>query len=694
MNDIQAERDYYRLQCDELGRRVLRLQQELAEVQKDVRRSQTTNSLILQTYNLIKSDVSIKSIENHFFRAVMSSMSADRIFILRYDEVADTFVSEFKSGSTKDIKPIIKLPGRAPEFLFVNSKTEPDAIASSLCSAIGTPYILWSFNYRERVALLIGNNSEDKIFRFPFEEKDRSIIESSLNVFTDILGRKEAEKALMKSERRYRRLVESSPESIFILSANNLTFANNAGMRLLGAEGLNEINGKPLQDIIHPDDYDSVIDSITKMQEVNHETPLMERRFKRVDGSVVDVEMVAIPFTFPDKSGVQIVALDISERKKIEVELLRVERIESIGLLAGGIAHDFNNILTGILGNIDLAKAFTAPEGEAVRFLSNAQQAATRAKELTFKLLTFSKGGEPLRATTLLSEIITDSVNFILSGSNIRFEYRQPDDLWAVDVDVVQFRQVIENLTVNAHQSMPDGGLFTIEAKNVKGDTVPAVLQKDTKYVKVTINDQGTGISKENLQKIFDPYFTTKDTGSGLGLATSYSIIKKHGGLITVESEPGHGTTFLIYIPATDKTPQVKSEIEEPPKAGKGRILIMDDEEIVREVAIEMLYNLGFEVLAVQEGQAAIDVYKAALESDEPFAAVIMDLTVPGGMGGEKAIAKLLEIDPDVKAIVSTGYSNNPVVANYANHGFKGFISKPFSLSELSGSLFKVLSSD
>ncbi len=691
MNDIQSERDYYRQQCDELGRRVLRLQQELTEVQKDIRRSRTTNSLILKTYNLINSDVSIESIENHFFQAIMSSMSADRIFILRYDEVADTFISEFTPGSKKDVKPVIKLPGKAPDFLFVNSKTEPDAIASTLCNAIETPYILWSFNRHEGVALLIGNNSEDKIFRSPFEEKDRSIVESSLSVFTDIVGRKEAEKALLKSEGKYRSLVESSPESIFIFNDNNLIFANNAGIRLLGAEGSEEIIGKPLQDFIHPDDCESVIDSITEMLANHHEIPLTERRFKRVDGSFVDVEMVAIPFTFPDRSGVQIVALDISERKKIEVEFLRVERIESIGVLAGGIAHDFNNILTGILGNIDLAKMFSTPEGEAIRFLRNAQQAATRAKELTYKLLTFSKGGEPLRATTLISEIITDSVNFILSGSNVSFEYRQPDDLWAVDVDVVQFRQVIENLAINAHQSMPDGGVFTIEAENVMGKTVPATLQKDRKFVKVTVNDQGTGISEENLQRIFDPYFTTKDKGSGLGLATAYSIIKKHDGLITVESEPGHGTTFFIYVPATDKIPQVEPEYEEPPKVGIGRILIMDDEEMVSKVAVEMLCSLGFEASAVRDGQEVIDAYKAAVESDKPFDVVIMDLTVPGGMGGEKAIVKLLEIDPDIKAIVSSGYSNNPVLAEYSDYGFMGYIAKPFSLSELSNSLFKVL---
>jgi PAS domain S-box-containing protein len=670
----------------------LSLQQELIEVQKDIRRSQTTNSLILKTYDLIKSDVSVESIENHFFQAIMSSISADRILILRYDEASDAFISVFMPGPQKDSEVVIKLPGQAPDFLYVNSGTERNDIATALCSAIGTPYILWTFNRNERVALLIGNNSEDKVFRFPFEEKDHCIVENSLSVFIDIVRRKEAEKALLKSEGRYRRLVESSPESIFIFNNDNrLTFANNAGIRFLGAEGSQEIIGKSLQEFIHPSDYESVRDSITEMLGNHHEIPLTERRFIRVDGSVVDVEMVAIPVTYPNSAGIQIVVLDISERKRMEMEHLKVQRIESIGVLAGGIAHDFNNILTGIQGNIDLAKAFSAQESKALRFLHNAQAAATRAKELTQKLLTFSKGGVPLKTTTSISEIITDSVNFILSGSNISFEYSQPDDLWAVSIDVVQFRQVIENLTINAHQSMPKGGILTINAENVLWKKEHAVLLENEMYVMVTVNDQGTGISKDNQEKIFDPYFTTKDRGSGLGLATVYSIIKKHNGLITVESEPGHGTTFYIYVPATNELPEVEFEHEESPRTGTGRVLVMDDEEMVRKVAVEMLGILGFEASSVQDGQEAIEAYLAAKGSDKPIDVVIMDLTVPGGMGGEEAIVKLLEINPDIKAIVSSGYSNNPVLAKYYDYGFLGTIAKPFNLGELSEVLFKVL---
>jgi len=692
MTDIQAERDYYRRQCDELGRRILRLQQELVEIQKDIRRSQTTNTLILKTYDLIKSDVSVESIENHFFQAIMSSISADRIFILHYDEDSDIFTSVFTPGSKKDVKVEIKLPGKVPEFLFVNSGTECNDIETALCNAIGTPYILWTFNRNEKVALLIGNNSEDKVFRFPFTEKDHCIVENSLSVFIDIVRRKEAEKALLKSEGRYRRLVESSPESIFIFDNNNrLTFANNAGIRLLGAEELDVIIGNSLQDFVHPSDYESVEDSIAEMLGNHHEIPLTERRFIRVDGSVVDVEMVAIPIAYPNSAGIQIVVLDISERKRIETERLRVQRIESIGVLAGGIAHDFNNILTGILGNIDLAKAFSAQESKALRFLYNAQSAATRAKELTQKLLTFSKGGVPLKTPTSISEIITDSVNFILSGSNISFEYSQPDDLWAVNIDVVQFRQVIENLTINAHQSMPKGGLFTIKAENVLWKKEHAVLLENKMYVMVTVNDQGMGISKDNQERIFDPYFTTKDRGSGLGLATVYSIIKKHNGLITVESEPGRGATFFIYVPATDELPEIEPEHEDPPRTGIGRILVMDDEEMVRKVAVEMLSILGFDASSVRDGQEAIEAYVSAKGSDKPIDVVIMDLTVPGGMGGEEAIVKLLEINPDIKAIVSSGYSNNPVLAKYYDYGFMGTIAKPFNLGELSDVLYKVL---
>ncbi len=689
---IQAERDFYRHQCDDMGQQILRLQQELTQVYSDAKRSHTTTSLILKTYELIDHDVSVEDIGKRFLQVILSTMWADRAMILRYDKEAGAFTSQCSLGLQHNSSPIPWINDTTPEFLFVNSNTETTPVTGFFCSAIESKYILWYFNRYEGVALLIGNDIEDRKFRLPFQEKDRDIVESSLNVFIDIVRRKEAEMALLKSEGKYRRLVQSSPEAILVCCDDKLTLVNNAGLKLLGTESSEDVIGHPLLDFIHPDDHGTMMKMIKNILENNHETPLTERRFKRIDDSIVDVEVVAIPSTFQDRAAVQIVALDITERIRMEEEQAKVQKIESLGILAGGIAHDFNNILTGILGNIDLAKSYSEPESEVYEFLQDALNASTRAKDLTYKLLTFSKGGSPLKKSTSLAEIITDSVNFILSGSKVRYEYSQPDDLWPVDIDVVQFRQVIENLTINAQQAMQEGGVLTIRAENAYEETEQALSVNDRNYVKLTVKDSGIGIPEKNLQKIFDPYFTTKDKGNGLGLATAYSIIKKHEGLIRVESTVGEGTTFFISIPASDKKPSAGTVDKADLRVGEGRILIMDDDKAVRMVAVGMLTSSGFEAVCSKDGQEAIELYTAAGNSGKPFDVVILDLTVPGGMGGQETIEKLLKIDPDVKAVVSSGYAKDPVLANYKDYGFKGIIPKPFNIKELCKSLLEVMS--
>ena len=694
MEDKKAEQDYYRHQVDEMGRQILRLQQELTQVHNGARRSHTTTSLILKTYELINHDVSIEEIGKRFLQVILSTMWADRAMVLHYDKETGTFISQYSLGLKQDSEPILSVDDTVPDFLYLNSNTEQDSFMDSLCRMIESKYILWVFNRYEETALLIGNDIEDRIFRFPFEERDRDVIESSLNVFIDIARRKEAEMALLKSEGRYRRLVQSSPEAIFVCCDERLTLVNNAGLKLLGAESIGDIIGHPILEFIYPHDHEIFMKMIEDIIENNQETPLLERRFRKLDNSIVDAEVVAIPFTFQERAAVQIVALDITERRKMEEEQARIQKIESLGVLAGGIAHDFNNILTGILGNIDLAKSYSDPESEVYQFLVEALNASTRAKGLTHKLLTFSKGGVPLKKSTSLAEVINDSVNFILTGSSVMFEYSETDGLWPVEIDEVQFRQVIENLTINAHQAMPDGGNFTINAENVDIGSERNLSLRERKFVKLTIKDTGVGISKENLHKIYDPYFTTKDKGNGLGLATAYSIIKKHEGMIRVESVVGEGTTFFINIPASDKIPSVGKADNPDLRTGEGRILIMDDDKVVRMVAIEMLTNSGFEVIGVQDGSEAVVLYAEAENLKEPFNVVILDLTVPGGMGGQKTVEKLLKIDPDVNAIVSSGYAKDPVLANYADYGFKGMISKPFNITELADCVFKVLNKD
>jgi CheY-like chemotaxis protein len=382
----------------------------------------------------------------------------------------------------------------------------------------------------------------------------------------------------------------------------------------------------------------------------------------------------------------------------MEQELQKIQKLESIGILAGGIAHDFNNILTAILGNISLAKMEANPKDEIYERLVEAEKASLQAKNLTQQLLTFSKGGAPIKKTESITEVIKDSAEFALRGSNVKCEFFIPNDIWPVEVDKGQISQVISNLIINADQAMPEGGIIKVRVENVAPvgavrpcQPVAELPIKDGKYVKIEIEDDGIGIPKEHLPKIFDPYFTTKQKGSGLGLATSYSIIKRHDGYIAVESELGVGTTFYIYLPASSKQILTKKDAEERLILSKGRILVMDDEEVVRDVAGIMLKRIGYDVEFADDGAEALELYKKAEESGQPFDAVIVDLTIQGGMGGEQMIKKLLEIDPNVKAIVSSGYSTDAIMSNFKQYGFSGVVTKPYRIAELSETLYKVL---
>ncbi len=422
-------------------------------------------------------------------------------------------------------------------------------------------------------------------------------------------------------------------------------------------------------------------------------THMLEKR--RTKGNkTIYLEIKASPLRDPSGkiiAGLEVVR-DITERKKMEEELFNAQKLESVGILAGGIAHDFNNLLTAILGNISLARKYTNPQDKMYGRLAEAEKASLRARELTRQLLTFSRGGAPVKKTASIGELVKESAYFALRGSNVKCEFFITAGLLAVAVDEGQLSQVINNLIINADQAMPEGGTITVRCENVTlGDHDVLPLKAGT-YVKISIQDQGIGIPKEHLLKIFEPYFTTKQKGTGLGLASSYSIIKKHDGHITVESGPGAGTAFFIYLPASKEQGLPKKAEKDAPLAGKGKILIMDDEEAVRQVAGAMLRDLGYEITVAGDGAQAVELYKEAGESGKPFAAVIMDLTVAGGMGGKDAVKKLLQIDRSAKVIVSSGYSDDPVLAEYKNYGFSGIVVKPYNIKELGKAVYQVLS--
>ncbi|MBV1869578.1 MAG: response regulator [Gammaproteobacteria bacterium] len=391
--------------------------------------------------------------------------------------------------------------------------------------------------------------------------------------------------------------------------------------------------------------------------------------------------------------GTVLVFRDVTHENMMNTELLKTKKLESVGLLAGGIAHDFNNVLTGIMGNINLARSLTNKDHEAYGFLEIAENASKRASKLTHQLLTFSKGGEPIVELTSIYSLIKECARFSLTGSGIACRIDQGAELWGAVVDPGQIDQVIQNILLNARQAMPEGGTINILCENfIHSDNEQKALPIGPgNYLRIVISDEGIGIPPELIEKIFDPYFTTKQMGSGLGMATSQAIINKHGGFIGCTSKPGQGSAFTIYLPA-ERTLVAKKVTETTELKGSGRIMVMDDEAMIGTLAENMLDSCGYNAVPVRDGEQALALYKEAMDSSQPYDIVIMDLTIPGGLGGKETISKLLAMDPKATAIVSSGYSNDPVMANYRDYGFKGCLSKPYLKDSLTGLVSKLMS--
>ena len=419
-----------------------------------------------------------------------------------------------------------------------------------------------------------------------------------------------------------------------------------------------------------------------------------ETEYRQPAGGRVVLEISAVPIR--DDAGCVLAAVarvaDVSARKQVEAERIKSSKLESVGLLAAGIAHDFNNILTAILGNVSLAKLLL-PSDAVADVLTQAEQAAVRARDLTQQLLTFSKGGAPIRKAGSMAAFLQESVSFALRGSNARLALDIAPDLWAAVFDAGQMGQVFNNLLINAVQAMPNGGTIAITAANtVVAANNPQGLTPG-RYVIVRVTDEGVGIPAEHLTRVFDPYFTTKKTGSGLGLATAYSIMRRHDGYIGA-CNAAVGACFEVLLPAAAAPELSAGEARACLHCGEGRILLMDDEAPVRAVGGGLLGRLGYEVTSASDGEEALRLYTQARAAGTPFDLVILDLTVPGAMGGRECLERLRQLDPTVKAIVSSGYSTDPVMADHAAHGFRGVIAKPYELRDLSDTVCRVISAE
>ena len=392
--------------------------------------------------------------------------------------------------------------------------------------------------------------------------------------------------------------------------------------------------------------------------------------------------------------GIVLVYRDVTKERKTAEELLKVKKLESVGILAGGIAHDFNNILAAILGNIELAERHIDPTDKAYFLLEESKKASIRAKDLTQQLLTFAKGGTPVKQKLSISNIISDSANFVLHGSSVVCHYEIPEDLWQVDVDTGQISQVIQNIIINARHAMSKGGVIEVCCINITDPNEEVEELLTQKYIKITISDSGCGIPAKLVKKIFDPYFSTKQEGSGLGLAICQSIINKHDGFISVLSEIDKGTTFTIYLPAFTEV-MVDTSIKQTRTSNidyHATIMVMDDDPMIRNLTEEMLTAHGHQVLLVENGDEAIKLYNDYYKSKRTIDIIIMDLTIPGGMGGKEAVQGILKLNPQAKVIASSGYANDPIMAHYQDYGFIASMPKPYQTTELIQLITKHLS--
>jgi two-component system, cell cycle sensor histidine kinase and response regulator CckA len=530
----------------------------------------------------------------------------------------------------------------------------------------------------------------------PFEERE-------LHIAIDMaLYKHQMDRRLKESERWLATTISSISEAIITTDEHGtVTLLNPAASALTGWSRAAAI-GRPASEVIRVIDEETrrpgePLAAAALARTTNHVVDPVGLLISRM-GDEIPIRYHTSPIRGPNEQllGAVIIFRDVTEQRRIEQELLRVQKLEALGLLAGGVVHDFNNLLSAIVNNVSVIKARLNSNDEIGQRLEVLEKALWRGTELTQQLLTFAKGGVPIRKPVDVTNLLRETVTLLLAGSAIHLDERLPGDLWQADIDVGQVGHALHNLVVNAKEAMPNGGTLTVIAENVVVQEEQNPALKPGPYLRIALHDSGVGIPPENLEQIFDPYFTTKERGSGLGLATVHSIVQRHEGHITVESVPGAGTTFALYLPAAEPVgdPPTGPVATATQPATKGRVLIMDDEELIREATGALLEHLGYRYESARDGAEAVERYREAMQRNDPFDVVILDLTVHGGMGGHESLARLREINPEVKAIVSSGYFHDPIVANHRAHGFSGIVSKPYTIDEMSEMLHRLIQFD
>jgi PAS domain S-box-containing protein len=513
----------------------------------------------------------------------------------------------------------------------------------------------------------------------------------------DISDRKRAQEAVRRSEERFNTVFRTSPVAMIItrrsdgvcIDAND-AFGVQSGLRSEDVVGKSLREG-PASLWVDSAQQRQVLQDVERKGQVNG----VEALFRRKDGctfnGLVSIAQIAIG---QDQCLVSAV-LDVTAQRNMEDMLHRAERLESLGVLAGGIAHDFNNLLAGVFGHLDLAREHLRVRdiNEAQDSLNDALSVFGRARALTQQLLTFAKGGAPLRKTQSIDDLVRKAVTFATSGSNCEVAISTAPDAWLCDIDGDQMGQVIDNLVINAKQAMPHGGRLQVHVENVVSTGMPRHLPARD-HVHIMVRDKGPGIPHENLRRIFDPFFTTKPQGSGLGLATAYSIVRKHDGHLEVDSEPGLGATFHIWLPRARGKGQTTDAVASDNQQGQGHILILDDEDTILKIAASVLRRTGYEVSLSKNAEQAMALAEMAVASGKAFRAAILDLTIPGGQGGREIVHRLKVLDPKIKVLASSGYAGDQAMAQPRELGFDGGLPKPYTASELRRAVSRLFAND
>ncbi len=506
----------------------------------------------------------------------------------------------------------------------------------------------------------------------------------------EVQERRSTEESLLEKEATLKSILRATPVGIGLVIDRTLRWVSPELAKIIGYS-IDELIGNNAR-ILYPSTEEFKRVGVVKYDQLKQsDVGEVETVWKKKDGTLIDIHLRSSPLNQDDFSeGVTFTALDISSRKQMEEDLQRGQKLESLGLLAGGIAHDFNNLLQAIMGNLSLASLYADPGSQVARKISETEFAVSRSKELTQQLLTFARGGEPIKKALAIDELLQGTCSFSLKGSNVKCQFDFSDNLWVIEADEGQLNQLFQNLTINADQAMPEGGLLNVKVENTNLSAGRFSSLPAGHYLKVIFSDDGIGVGERYVKKMFDPYFTTKKKGKGLGLAVAYSIVKKHNGLIYAKSKKSCGTDVFVYLPAVEGK---KNVVEEETKLwhGKGKVLVMDDEDQVLRLAKEMLEHLGYSVTTAVNGEEAVLFFEKAYGTDCPYDIVILDLTIPGGMGGKDTIIKLQEIDPGVKAVVSSGYANDPIMSNSEAYGFCAVMPKPYRINTLSQTLSKVV---